>query len=183
MFFLYAVARFTKHSFHRSPLHSSLFSFLDCEKGKELKSVERLWWGGGSRTDRQKDRRRNRTVDELPIDPLLLFRFHIYCSLPELESNQFHRRDQRKMRLNYSCVHLSIPFYPRRDRQEKDYHRHRPNWQDSSSIQDLVTVSDSPRPPSTVFSTLPTTQVIKQHLDKIPRKKKKLCDTVSPFGL
>ena len=59
-----------QHSFHRSPLHSSLFSFLDCEKGKELKSVERLWWGGGSRTDRQKDRRRNRTVDELPIDPL-----------------------------------------------------------------------------------------------------------------
>ena len=30
--------------------------------------------------DRQKDRRRNRTVDKLPIDPLLRFRLHIFCS-------------------------------------------------------------------------------------------------------
>ena len=52
------------------PSHSLLFWFLVWEKCKELKSVERLWWGGGSRTDRQKYRRRNRTVDELPIDPL-----------------------------------------------------------------------------------------------------------------
>ena len=114
---------------------------------------------------------------------LFLFRLQVCLSLLDLKStNQFHRRDQRKMRLNYSCVHLSIPFYPRRDRQEKDYHRHRPNWQDSSSIQDLVTVSDSPRPPSTGFFHV-TNNASNKTTPRQNSSKKKSRDTVSLFGL